>query len=154
MSILIVISKRFLANTLFFFYRDVFFSGFLDFFSSVTCHHFKKAQFLYVSRYTINNRNIIVQKFKQFPFVLFKRNVPEKLRNLQSVIRDMENMFKIMKTKQREVIFVFFSLVESDLDKNTAAVWMAVLLISRDSSSSAEVIKMKSSIANETSEQL
>lgn len=102
----------------------------------------------------MNNRNIIAQRFKLFPFVLFKGNVPEKLANLQSAIRDMGNMFKIMKAKQREVTFVFLSLVESSLVKNTAAVWMAVLLISKDLSSSAEVIKMKSSIANETSEQL
>lgn len=131
-----------------------FFLAFWIFFSPVICHHFKKAQFLYVSKYTINNRNIIAQRFKQFPFVLFKGSVPEKINRYTSAIRDMENMFKIMKAKQREVTFVFLSLVESDLVKNTAAVWMAVLLISKDSSSSAEVITMKSSIANETSEQL
>lgn len=59
---------------------------------------------------------------------------------------------KTMKTEQREVTLVFLSLVESALVKNTITVCLAVLLISKDLSSSAEV--MKSSIPNETSVEL
>lgn len=57
-----------------------------------------------------------------------------------------------MKTEQREVTLVFLSLVESALVKNTITVCLAVLLISKDLSSSAEVLK--SSIPNETSVEL
>lgn len=57
-----------------------------------------------------------------------------------------------MKTEQREVALVFLSLVESSLVKNTITVWLAVLLISKDLSSSAEELKF--SIANETSVEL
>lgn len=59
---------------------------------------------------------------------------------------------KTMKTEQKEVALVFFSLVESSLVKNTITVWLAVLLISKDLSSSAEELKF--SIANETSVEL
>lgn len=59
---------------------------------------------------------------------------------------------KTMKTEQREVALVFLSLVESSLVKNTITVWLAVLLISKDLSSSAEELKF--SIANETSVEL
>lgn len=64
------------------------------------------------------------------------------------------HLIKNMKPKQREVTLVFLSLVNSALVKNIFAVWLAVLLISKDLSSSAEVIKIKSSIANETLVQL
>lgn len=57
-----------------------------------------------------------------------------------------------MKTEQKEVALVFLSLVESSLVKNTITVWLAVLLISKDLSSSAEELKF--SIANETSVEL
>lgn len=59
-----------------------------------------------------------------------------------------------MKPKQREVTLVFLSLVDSALVKNIVAVWLAVLLISKDLSSSAEVVKIKSRIANEPLVQL
>lgn len=59
---------------------------------------------------------------------------------------------KTMRAEQREVTLVFLSLVESALVKNTFTVWLAVLLISKDLFSSAEVLK--SSIANETSVEL
>lgn len=59
---------------------------------------------------------------------------------------------KTMKTEQKEVALVFLSLVESSLVKNTITVWLAVLLISKDLSSSAEELKF--SIANETSVEL
>jgi len=44
--------------------------------------------------------------------------------------------------------------VDSALVENIFALWLAVLLISMDLSSSAEVIEMKSSIANNTLVQL
>lgn len=59
---------------------------------------------------------------------------------------------KTMTAEQREVTLVFLSLVESVLVENTFTVWLAVLLISKDLFSSAEVLK--SGIANETSVEL
>lgn len=63
-------------------------------------------------------------------------------------------LIKNMKPKQREVALVFLSLVDSALVKNIFAVYLAVLLISQDLSGSAEVIKIKSDIANDTLVQL
>lgn len=59
-----------------------------------------------------------------------------------------------MKPKQREVALVFLSLVDSALVKNIFAVCLAVRLILQDLSGSAEMMKIKSSIANDTLVQL
>lgn len=63
-------------------------------------------------------------------------------------------LIKNMKPKQREVALVFLSLVDSALAKNIFAVCLAALLISQDLSGSAEVMKVKSSIVNDTLVQL